>query len=239
MVEIKSLSKTFGKLEVLNGIDLKFEKSKTYAVLGPNGSGKTTLIKSILGMVLPDEGEIIVDNQIVKDGWNYRQNIGYLPQIARFPENLKVQELISMICDIRKSESKKIELIEQFELEPFLEKPLRYLSGGTRQKVNLVLALMFDSDLLIFDEPTVGLDPVSRLKFKELLFLEKQKGKTILIITHLMNEVEELADEAIYLLFGKVFFSGNPEMLIVSQNEKTFEKALVALLKKGGKDERV
>lgn len=230
MVEIKQIKKTFGKLAVLKGIDASIAKGHSVSILGPNGSGKTTLIKSILGMTIPDSGEILIDGISVKNNWNYRKKIGYLPQIARFPENLTVIELIKMICDLRQSNETGEELISMFQLEPFLKKPLRFLSGGTRQKVNVILSLMFNADIYIFDEPTVGLDPVSRVQFREWVLKEKKANKTIILTTHLMNEVEEMTDEIIFLLEGVVHYHGSPKKLIEMYNETSLERAIAAML---------
>src|SRR5690554_2919570 len=117
MIEVKDLHKKFGKNEVLKGIDLTIGEGGIFSILGPNGSGKTTLIKCILGMVLPDSGEISINGIPLKNNFKYRENIDYLPQIANFPGNLKVNELIDMIKDLRASEATKDEeLIELFKL---------------------------------------------------------------------------------------------------------------------------
>ena len=231
MVEIKGLYKSFGKLEVLKGVDLHLKGGKISAVLGPNASGKTTIIKSILGLVIPDKGEIIINGQNIKGKWDYRQEIGYMPQIARFPDNLSVTELISMVQDLRGTNGNgHHDLIDTFQLEPYLEKSLRNLSGGTRQKVNAVIALMFDTPMLIFDEPTTGLDPVSLIRMKDLIDQEKEKGRTILLTTHIMPLVEELADEIIFLLEGKIYFQGTIEELRSKYNEQNLERAIAKLI---------
>ena len=147
MIQINNLHKKFGKNQVLSNLDLEIKGGGIFAVLGPNGSGKTTLIKSILGMVVPNKGSISVLDKIIKKNWKYRQEIDYLPQIANFPGNLRVKELIRMIKDLRQKKSKEEELIKLFGLEPFLDKKLGTLSGGTKQKVNIVLTFMFDSPL--------------------------------------------------------------------------------------------
>ncbi len=154
MIEISSLYKKFGKVEVLKSLDLDISEGGIFAVLGPNGSGKTTLIKSILGMVVPNKGEIKIAGKNVVKEYEYRRNINYLPQIANFPGNLSVLELITMIKDVRGKEARDLELIEMFGLQPYLKQKLGHLSGGTKQKVNIVLAFMFESDLIILDEPT-------------------------------------------------------------------------------------
>ena len=229
MIQIENLYKKFGKNQVLSNLDLDIHGNGIFAVLGPNGSGKTTLIKCILGMVVPSSGEIQVQGSTIKKNWKYRREINYLPQIANFPGNLKVKELIGMIKDLRQMDSKEEDLIRLFALNPFLDKKLSTLSGGTKQKVNIVLTFMFDSPLIILDEPTTGLDPGSLIKLKELLLREKNKGKTILITTHIMQFVEEMSDEIVYLLEGNIFFKGNVEQLKAKTNQTDFEHAIAAI----------
>ena len=230
MIQIKNIEKSFGKLQVLKGIDITLEKGKIYAFLGPNGSGKTTLIKSILGLTQPDQGEIFVQHENIKNNWRYKSRIGYMPQIARFPENLNLMELLRMTRDIRKAPSDEEKYIAYFNLEGVRDKKLKNLSGGTKQKVNAVLAFMFKPDILIFDEPSAGLDPVAHLKLKDLMRRERDSGKTILLTTHLLSEVEEMADEIIFLLDGKIYFKGTVQNLVQAQNESDLERAIARLL---------
>jgi len=230
MIEFKGLVKKFGKVEVLNQLDLVIEENGIFAILGPNGSGKTTLIKSLLGMVVPNKGDITINGVKVKNQFTYRNNINYLPQIANFPGNLSVKELIRMIRDIRMKPANDEALIDLFGLESHLDKKLAHLSGGTKQKVNLVLTFMFDSDLIILDEPTSGLDPVSVLRLKKLIMEEKEKGKTILITSHIISFVEEVADTIVFLLDGKIHFKGSIPALRKQTGEKNLEYAIANLL---------
>ena len=230
MIKIEQLHKRFGKNQVLKGVDLDIAQQGIFAILGPNGSGKTTLIKSILGMVIPNSGSIHVGDTSTKKSWKYRDQIDYLPQIANFPANLTVKELIAMIKDLRNRPGADEKLIRLFKLEPFLSKKLSNLSGGTKQKVNLVLTLMFDSPIIILDEPTSGLDPIAMIHLKELITEEKAKGKIILITSHIMSFVEEVADEIVFLLEGKVYFKGDIEALKVQTQESNFERAIANLL---------
>ena len=232
MIHIENLYKSFGKNKVLEGIDLSISEKGIFAILGPNGSGKTTLIKSILGMVIPDNGTISINGNSIKNKWNYRNEIDYLPQIANFPANLTVQELIKMIKDLRNLRGEDQQLIDLFKLSPFLNKKLSNLSGGTKQKVNLLLTLMFDSPLIILDEPTTGLDPIALLHLKNLILQEKAKGKTILITSHIMSFVEEMADQIVFLLEGKVYFKGDITALLTQTDEPNFEHAIANLLTK-------
>lgn len=230
MITIHHLQKSFGKNHVLKGVDLTFDQPGIVAVLGPNGSGKTTIIKSILGMVLPDEGSIKVQGEDIKGQWLYRNQIAYLPQIARFPENLTVAELLRMVKDLNTGKTHDAELIAHFGLQDFLDKRLGNLSGGTRQKVNLVLTFMYDCPIIILDEPTAGLDPISLVRLKELIHKQRMRGKTILITTHVMSLVEELADEVVFLLEGHIHFRGSLKKLAEMTGETNVEKAIAKLL---------
>lgn len=232
MIEFKNLHKRFGKLVVLDGLDLEISKGGIFAILGPNGSGKTTLIKCLLGMVIPNKGDIIFDKKSVLGKWAYRNNLNYLPQIANFPPNLTVIELINMVKNLRPKDSNTEELIELFGLKSSLDKKLGNLSGGTKQKVNIVLAFMFDSDLIVLDEPTNGLDPIALIHLKEIIQKEKDKGKTILITTHIMSFVDEVADEIVFLLDGKIYFKGTVEALKKQTNNENLEHAIANLIAK-------
>ncbi len=232
MIEFKNLHKRFGKLVVLDGLDLNISKGGIFAILGPNGSGKTTLIKCLLGMVIPNKGEIIFDKKSVLRQWAYRNNLNYLPQIANFPPNLTVLELINMVKNLRPKDSNSEELIELFGLKTSLDKKLGNLSGGTKQKVNIVLTFMFNSDLIVLDEPTNGLDPIALIHLKSIIQKEKEKGKTILITTHIMSFVDEVADEIVFLLDGKIYFKGTIDALKKQMNNDNLEHAIANLIAK-------
>lgn len=231
MINIIDIHKRFGKNEVLKGINLSFDQKGVFTILGPNGSGKTTLIKTILGMVIPNSGEITVQGNSTNKNWEYRRSIDYLPQIANFPINLTVQELFKMIKDLRNRTDADVDpYVTRLGLTPYLDKKLGNLSGGTKQKVNLVLTFVFDSPIIILDEPTTGLDPVALIVLKEMIEEEKAKGKLILVTSHIMNFVEEISDEVVFLLEGKVYFKGTVEELKTETNEVDFEHAIANLL---------
>ena len=232
MIEVKGLCKQFNKNIVLADLNLNIKQQGIFAILGPNGSGKTTLIKAILGMVIPEKGSINVSGMDVKRSSDYRRQIDYLPQIANFPSNLKVKELIRMIKDLRGKTEREQKLIGQFGLSSYLDKKLSNLSGGTKQKVNILLTFMFDSPILILDEPTTGLDPLALIQLKELILEEKHKGKTILITSHIMSFVEEMTDEIIFLLEGNIYFKGAIQALKRDTGKNNLEQAIAVLLEK-------
>lgn len=231
MIEIKGLTKHFGRLEVLKELDAQIYDRKITAIVGHNGSGKTTLIKCLLGLDRLNSGDISINDYKLNGDWNYRSQIGYMPQIARFPENLTASEVITMISDLRTDATTRAgELIEYFRLADEMEKPLKTLSGGTRQKVNAIVALMFDPDILVLDEATAGLDPISSSLLKDKILAEKEAGKTVIITSHIMSEIQELADTILYLLDGKIFFEGPVDDLIAQTGEKNLERAIAKMM---------
>ena len=231
MIEFKDVHKKYGKLEVLKGVSFTIKDGGIFAILGPNGSGKTTSMKSFLGMVIPTKGDIFFNGKSIKNQWAYREQISYLPQIANFPSNLKVKELIAMIKNIKKLPCHEQELIELFGLQKHLNKSLGNLSGGTKQKVNLVLTFMVDVPVLVLDEPTSGLDPIAILALKKLILREKEKGKTILITSHILSFIEELSDEILFILEGNIYFRGTPQELLATTQKDNFQEAIAQLLK--------
>lgn len=234
MIQLAGVTKRFGTLPVLQGIDLDVRAGRVTAIVGPNGAGKTTLIKILLGLARADAGTLRVNGAVVDGDGAYRAGIGYMPQIARFPENLTGAELLNMVRDLRGgSATADEELIAAFRLEAELRKPLRTLSGGTRQKVNAALAFLFDPALLILDEPTAGLDPVSSTVIKDKILAERGAGKTLILTSHIMSELEELADDVAFLIDGRVRFAGAVHELKTQTRQRSLERALAHLMMRG------
>jgi len=234
LVEIVNLKKQFGKTVALNDVNLSIGAGKVTAIVGPNGSGKTTLIKTILGLVKSTTGSIEVDGTKINGDYLYRNKIGYMPQIARYPENLTATELLSLIKDLREPEENfEDEILSSFKLSAEMEKPFSNLSGGTKQKVSAVIAFAFNPKILILDEPTAGLDPISSSYFKDLLLKEKEKTKTIILTSHIMSEIQELADEIIFLLEGEIKFRGTVDSLLEHKKETKLERAIAELMSHG------
>jgi Cu-processing system ATP-binding protein len=232
MIQISNLSKKYGKLEVLKAITLTIDPGKITAIVGPNGAGKTTIIKCILGLITPESGTINVDGEEIKGNYEYRKKIGYMAQIARFPENLTVSNILNMVKDLRKERYQKPDedLIKQFNLYDELEKKIKNLSGGNTQKVNATIAFLFSPDFLILDEPTASLDPIASSILKDKIKQEKESGKTVILSTHIMAEVEELADDIIFLLEGEIYYNGTTVGLIDSTGEQKLERAIARMM---------
>lgn len=232
MIQISGLIKHFGKLEVLKNIDLQIETGKITAIVGPNGSGKTTLIKCLLGLVKPDSGRLIVNGIEVNGDTGYRKQIGYMPQVAKFPENLTVREILRMVKDIREDALNLDEaLFRELELEKELKKPVRALSGGTRQKLSATIAFLFNPPILILDEPTAGLDPISSSYLKDKILREKENGRTVILTSHIMSEIEELSDNLVFLQEGQIFYNGRLQAMINGSGEVKLERAIARIMK--------
>ena len=231
MITVRGLRKSFGALEVLRGIDLAIEPGRVTAIVGPNAAGKTTFLKSVVGLVIPDGGDIQVDGASVLGSWAYRRRLGYMPQAARFPDNLVVAELLGLLKDLRGAPAPhEAELLRLFDLVGTLDRPLRVLSGGTRQRISAALALMFDPDLLVLDEPTVGLDPLSSRRFKDRLAVERARGKTVILASHVMSDLEEMSDRVVFLVDGRVYFDGTIAQIRDRTGEPTLERAIARLM---------
>lgn len=231
MIEIQKLNKKFGKLEVLKNISLSIKKGECIALIGPNGCGKTTLIKTILGMVIPDSGEIQVNGKSILNEFLYRNKIGYMPQIGRYPDNMTVGQIIDMVKEIRQEYAVDEDLYHSFKISEITNKKMSTLSGGTTQKVSASIAFMFNPDILILDEPTAGLDPIASEILKEKIIKERNKGKLILITSHLLSELDDLISEIIFMNEGQVEFHNSVELLKERTEEERISKAIAKILK--------
>ena len=231
MIRFSNIHKSFSANHVLKGIDLEFQEQGIVAILGPNGSGKTTLLKCLLGMCLFDSGCISYNGIDISKDYMYRQGISHLPQICSFPSNLTISELIAMVKDLRHSNTREDYLIDLFDLGPELHKKTSMLSGGNKQKLNLLLCFMFDNPVLVLDEPTSGLDPLAIINLKNFLLEEKKRGKLILVTTHIISFVEAIAERIVFLMDGKVYFDGPIKNLLSQQKAKDLELAIANILK--------
>jgi Cu-processing system ATP-binding protein len=231
MISIKEVSKTFGKLTVLDNVCIELSKGKSYALVGPNGSGKTTLIKCILGMVIPSSGEISIDSVSIENDWRYREKIGYMPQVGHYPQSMTIGQIIDMMKNIRKNATELDEdLIEKFKLYKIYDKRMHTLSGGTRQKVSAALAFLFNPPVLILDEPTAGLDPVSVEVLKEKILEERQNGKLIIVSSHILSDLDELTTELLYLFDGRIHFNNTIASLKEETSEPKLGKAVATMI---------
>jgi Cu-processing system ATP-binding protein len=233
VIEGAGLWKRYGRVPVLRGIDLAVRAGRVTALLGPNGAGKSTLIRLLLGLARPDEGTVTVAGTPVGDDPAYRAAIGYMPQHPHFPENLSGREVVRLLRELRgHAIPEDDELFEAFALGPELDKPVRVLSGGTRQKLNAALAFMFRPRILLLDEPTAGLDPVASGVLKARIGRVREGGVSVLLVSHLLSEVEDLADDVLLLLEGRVEFQGSLRRLRELTGEPRLEQAVATLMQR-------
>lgn len=235
MIIANNVTKKFGRLTALNNVSATCNKGQCIALIGPNGSGKTTLVKSILGMVVPDSGFITFNDKNIRHDWTYRDHIGYMPQIGRYPENMTIGQVLEMMKDIRtKDNGRRLDedLVKAFKLTDLLKKRMRTLSGGTTQKVSASLAFLFNPDVLILDEPTAGLDPVASEILKEKIIAEKEKGKLILITSHILSELDDLVTHVIYMQDGNLLFHKSIELLRKDTGEQKLSRAIASVMQK-------
>ncbi len=207
-IRFDNVGKRYGRLWALRGADLTFVKGEVVMLIGPNASGKTTLIKCLLGLVRSTEGRISVDGKVIGNDPGYRRSIGYMPQISQFPTALTVGQLLDMMKDVRGLDDSALDdsLVDELGMRAHMDKRLGTLSGGTRQKVSAVLAFRSRPQILVMDEPTAGLDPISARRVLKEAGALRDSGGTVLITSHLMEEVESLADRVAYLEDGHLRF---------------------------------
>jgi Cu-processing system ATP-binding protein len=209
------------------------QAGQAVSLIGPNGSGKTTFIKCLLGLVIPDSGSLTLNGQPVLGSWNYRRHIGYMPQIGRYPDHMRVGQVFDMVKEIRNGsyDSLDEDLIRAFEVDKFAHKPMRTLSGGTRQKVSACLAFLFNPMVLVLDEPTAGLDPLASEILKEKVLSEKARGKLILVTSHILSDLEEITTDVLYLMDGQVQFYQSIQQLKTQTGEERLNRAIARVMR--------
>ncbi len=234
-VQTINLSKKFKDIEAVSNLNLTIEENSIYALLGLNGAGKTTTIKMITGLLKPTNGEIIVEGNSISDNLNKIKEITSIsPQESAFASNLTVYQNIMMMGEIygmKKDECKKItqELIHNFSLEKYQNKRAKTLSGGYQRKLSLAMALVSNPKVLFLDEPTLGLDVISRRELWKLISSLKEK-MTIVLTTHYMEEAEELASRIGIISNGKLIIEGRLDELLKKSNESNLENAFIKLV---------
>ncbi len=232
MIELRDISKNFGHTHALNHVNLKLGNEQCIGLIGPNACGKTTMIKSILSIVIPTHGDILIEGKSIKDDVTYKSSIGYMPQIGRYPENMSIGQVVDMIKSIRNNNPiLDEELWHAFELEKMKDKKMHALSGGTIQKVSATIAFMFNPKILILDEPTAGLDPLASEILRDKIKKERDNGKLIIITSHLLNELNDVLSHIVFMEEGKIVFYKDIASLLEETGQPVVSKAISHLLK--------
>ncbi len=208
MLAAHGLTKSYGRLRALDALSVTLNRGQAVALIGPNGAGKTTFSKCVLGLVRPESGQLTLDGASLLGDPGLRRRIGYMPQIGRFPAHLRVGQLFELMREIRRGSHNRTDedLIHAFQINRIAHQAAGTLSGGTRQKVSACLAFLFDPEVLVLDEPTAGLDPVSVEALKEKVRAVRARGKLILLTSHILSDLDEIATDVLYLLDGRMQF---------------------------------
>ena len=232
MIELININKRYRHIQVLKDINLSIEKGSCVVFIGPNGCGKTTLLKCLLNMVMPDSGCVTINKIDVASEYKSRRNLGFMPQIGYFPENMTVKEIIKAIISIRNYDKKlDNELYDQFEIESVINKKMNTLSGGTVQKVSASVAFMFNPDIIILDEPFAGLDLLAADILRGKISSEKKKGKTILITSHTFSEIEGIVSHVVFMNTGSILFYKPLQELLLTTEKDNVTDAVMFLLR--------
>ena len=225
VIKTEGLVKTFGKVKALDGVNLEIGMGKVYGFIGPNGSGKSTTIRILLGVLKADSGTAqIFGRDTWRDAVDIHKRIAYVPGDVNLWDNLTGGEIIDLFVRLRRGGDKKYrkELVEKFDLDP--TKKSGTYSKGNRQKVALVAAFASDADVYILDEPTSGLDPLMELVFQDCVAKIKAQGKTVLLSSHILSEVEKLCDSLAIIKNGKIVDIGTlRELRHLSRNNIAVE----------------
>jgi len=206
MISVQQLTKRFNGFTAVDNISFTVKQGEIFAFLGPNGSGKTTALKSMVGLVKPTSGRVLVNGiDVHAHPRDAKLTLSYLPQRVVFPENLTARELISFFARLRGiSDEKAFEALEKARFNGFSDKPVGEFSGGMIQRLGLAVVALPDAPILLLDEPTASLDPQGVKRFREFVLEQKEQGKTIVFSTHLLAEAEQLADRVGIFVEGKL-----------------------------------
>lgn len=215
-VSVRSAAKHYNEKTVLNAIDLDIQPGETVAIVGPNGAGKTTLIESIIGIRQLDSGEISVLGELMnrRSAKRLSEKLGIQLQETKMFSNWTVNEYISLFATFYKKTADIESLIDELSIREYLNTTIKKLSGGYKQRLSLVLSVLNDPEIIILDEPTTGLDPLSRKELWACINRLKEKNKTIILSTHYMEEVRHLCDRVILISKGNILANDSPENLI-------------------------
>ena len=225
MLKIRGLKKKFKHFQALNGLDMEIEEGALYGFVGPNGAGKTTAIRIITGLLLPDEGSVEIDG---KDALLYREEVkeafGYVPDEFGMYDNLKVSEYMEFFASCYGfsglvARERCTELLKQVKLDDRADAFVDSLSRGMKQRLCLARALIHDPKFLVLDEPTSGMDPRTRMEFKELLKELCAEGKTILVSSHILSELSQMCTDIGIIDAGKIVLSGNMTDILQKVND--------------------
>ncbi|MFN8007782.1 MAG: ABC transporter ATP-binding protein [Terriglobia bacterium] len=208
MICVEQLTKIYGGFTAIDSVSFEVKAGETFALLGPNGSGKSTTLKCLAGLVQPSRGRMMINGaDVLEQSREARKSFSYLPQRVGFHDNLTAREVLHFYCKLRKVNPQQVDVLlsnPHFDFNGFSDRLVGEFSGGMLQRLGLAIACLPDTSVLMLDEPTVNLDPAGAVQFREFLAHLKQQGKTILFSSHVLADVEQLADKVGILVGGKL-----------------------------------
>jgi len=215
LIEFRNVTKKFGYKVALDEVNIKFEKGKIYGLLGPNGSGKTTMIKLINDLLQPTSGEILIKD--CEPGVESKKIISYLPERTYLNMDMKVEELLNFFSDfyLDFDKSKALELLEKLDIA--VDARLKTMSKGTKEKVQLIAVMSRKADIYILDEPIGGVDPATRDYILDTILTNFNDGASVIISTHLINDIEKILDEVIFIKDGSIYLTDDADELRTSR----------------------
>ena len=226
-VDVENVSKSFGGVKALDGVTLRVKQGEIFGLLGPNGSGKTTLIRAIVGLIAPNSGTVTVLGQRIPNVDVLRQ-IGYMTQQAALYPGLSVEENVQFFAAINGAEGGVDDALKLVELDQRKKSVVATLSGGMRQRCSLACALVHKPQLLLLDEPTVGVDPQLRVQFWEEFRRMAAAGTTIIVSSHVMDEAERCQRLGL-VQYGKLLAEGSPDEVRAQAGTPNLEEAFLRL----------
>ena len=226
MLEVKDLTKFFGIKKVVDNVSFSVENGKILGVLGKNGAGKSTTFRMILNILEPDEGEVLYNGEKIDS--KVSDKIGYLPEVGSLIDSYTVYEQCMYYGKMKSMSEEQIkknmfDLLERFSIVEYANMKIKELSKGNKQKIQFIISILHDPDLIILDEPFSGLDPVSVEYFKNVILELKEKGKTIIFSSHIMSQVEMLCEDVLIIDKGKVILNCNLNDIKQEYSRKTLD----------------
>ncbi|MFQ3275484.1 MAG: ABC-2 type transport system ATP-binding protein [Candidatus Nanohaloarchaea archaeon] len=213
-IELEDVEKSYGDFPVLKGLSLSVEEGEIFGILGPNGVGKTTLFQTVIGLLRPDAGSIKIDGEEHDHGKEIKRKISYLPADISFYEDMTARKNLEFFAELTEEEPDIEELLELVNLESDAKRKVGDFSTGMKKRLGIAQSLIKDPEIIIYDEPTTGLDPQGKKQFKDLAKkVNSERGKTLLISSHITTEIDSLCDRFAILKDGKVVESGTREEL--------------------------
>lgn len=224
ILKVEGLTKKYGQSKALDNVSVSFEKGQITALIGPNGAGKSTFVKSVLGLVIPDSGTILLGEHNAKNP-SSRYGVSYLPEKFNFYPFYKVQEALRFFAELKgeKVSGEQVsQALSQLSIEDLAQRKVKSLSKGQLQRVGLASMILTKNDFFIFDEPFSGLDPIGIKEAKELFISLKNSGATVIVNTHILSEMEKLCDKVVLINKGQILYSGAIEGEVAAKGLEQF-----------------